>query len=300
MKSIVLFIFSLGIILVGLSLLKQGLIQYTKLNLGKILGNFTRTPLLGCITGLFITALVQSSSVVTLISMGLVDTGIITFTQALGILLGANIGTTFTGQIMAFNLETLAIVLFIIGLITFKIKNLRFILFGIGFIFLGMDFLSKVFVLTQEDSFFYTMLNIAHQSTPKALIIGIFITAIIQSSSAITGIIIVLAKIGQIDLITAIAIILGSNIGTCSTALIASLTSSKTGRRVAWAHILINIIGVIIIFPFIRQYANFIELTSSSFPRQIAHAQTIFNIISSLIILPFTHSLAKLIYRLFP
>lgn len=304
MQNIILFLLGLTIFLLGLYILKAGLEGLSSLNLKKVITGFTSTPFLGCLTGTFLTMLLQSSSAITVITIGLVDTGIMSFAQATGIILGTNIGTTITGQIMAYKLENLGLPIFILGLILFFFRNtIRFIginLCGLGLIFMGMDYMGKSFLFIQNNPLFYHLLILTNKSNFLAIIFGIIFTAIIQSSSAMTGIVLVLAKNGQLNLITATAIILGSNVGTCITAVLASIGSTTGGKRVATAHVMLNLIGVIAYYPFLKEFTDYMVLTSTDLPRQIAHTHTVFNIISSVVILPFIGPFTKFICYLMP
>ncbi|MFZ5942881.1 MAG: Na/Pi cotransporter family protein [Bacillota bacterium] len=304
MFSIFLFLAGLLIFLTGLYILKTGLKYMYSINLKTVINNFTHTPLKGCLTGTALTMLLQSSSAVTVITIGLVDTGLMVFTQALGIVLGTNIGTTLTGQILAFNLEKLGLPIIYMGLLLILfpglLRGIGFNLCGLGMIFLGMDFMAKAFLFIQSNPLFYHLLIITQRNNLLAVIAGIIFTAIIQSSSAMTGIVLVLAKNGQLNLVTATAIILGSNVGTCITALLAAIGSTTAGKRVAAAHVLLNILGVLLFYPFLLQFTQLMSLTSTDLPRQIAHTHTVFNILSSLLVLPFAGLFTRLICWMVP
>jgi phosphate:Na+ symporter len=304
MFNIFLFLLGLSIFLLGIFILKKGLENITNFNLRKIIANFTSTPLKGCLTGTIITALLQSSSAVTVITIGLVDTGIMTFPQALGIILGTNIGTTITGQIMAFRLESLGLPFTFIGLILViiggKMRLAGFNLWGLGFIFLGMDIMGIAFSFVMNNPLVKNLLFLTNRSHLVAVLFGIIFTAIIQSSSAMTGIVLALAKNGHLDLITSTAIILGSNVGTCFTAVLASIGANTNGKRVAATHVVLNIVGVVLLYPVLEQFTLLMNLTSSDLPRQIAHTHTTFNIICSIAILPFAGWFVKFIAWLVP
>ncbi|NLT95025.1 MAG: Na/Pi cotransporter family protein [Clostridia bacterium] len=304
MSNILLFLLGLGVFLLGIYILKIGLENIATFNIKKMIANFTSTPLKGCLTGTFITALLQSSRAVSVITIGLVDTGIMTFGQALGIILGTNIGTTITGQIMAFRLEALGWPFTFFGLIMLVLgKRMRiagFILWGLGFIFLGMDIMGMAFSFVINNPLVKNLLFLTARSHLLAIIFGIIFTAIIQSSSAMTGIVLVLAKNGHLDLITSTAIILGSNVGTCFTAVLASIGASVNGKRVAAAHVVLNVLGVILLYPFLEQFTMLMSLSSTDVPRQIAHTHTAFNVFCSLVVLPFAGLFVKFIAWLVP
>lgn len=304
MLNLLLFLIGLAIFLLGLCILKSGMNFLKSKSLKRIINQFTYTPFLGLVTGTILTAFLQSSSALTVITISLVDTGLMKLTQALGIILGTNIGTTITGQILAFNLESWSVPLFIGGLFFFVAKKkYRYIsinIIGLSVIFIGMNYMSQAFLFIEDSPLFYYFLNLATQSKLIAILFGIIATALIQSSSAMTGIVLVLAKNHQLDLVTSTAIILGSNVGTCITAILASIGSTANGKRVATSHVLLNLLGVLIFYPFIEEFSKLMTLTSTSLPRQIAHTQTVFNIVSSLAVLPFTNPFAKLLIWLIP
>lgn len=304
MLNLLLFLIGLLIFFLGLYILKSGMAFIKSQTLRRIINQFTRTPFLGCITGTILTAFLQSSSALTVITIGLVDTGLIRLTQALGIVLGTNIGTTITGQILAFNLENWSVPLLIGGLLIFVAKKkYRYIsinIIGLSVIFIGMSFMSQAFLFIKNSSLFYYFLNLATKSKFIAIVFGIIATALIQSSGAMTGIILVLAKNHQLDLVTATAVIMGSNVGTCITAILASIGSTANGKRVAASHVLLNILGVLIFYPFIEEFTELMTFTSTNLPRQIAHTHTVFNIVSSLAVLPFINLFAKFLTWLVP
>ncbi|MGI6226193.1 MAG: Na/Pi cotransporter family protein [Peptococcales bacterium] len=304
MIHITLFFIGLILLLLGLYILKIGLDNIATFNLKRIIAKFTSSTTKGCITGTLITMFLQSSSAVSVITIGLVDTGLMTFRQALGIILGTNIGTTITGQIMAFKLEALGVPLTFLGLIFIilgkKLRPIGLNFCGLGFIFMGMNIMGMAFAFVMSNPLVKHLLILTTRSHFVAILFGIVFTAIIQSSSAMTGIVLVLAKNGHLDLITATAIILGSNVGTCFTAVLASIGASTGGKRVATAHVALNFLGVIILFPILEQFTTIMTLTSTNLPRQIAHTHTAFNVISSLAVLPFAGLFTRFIIWLVP
>ncbi|MFZ7103543.1 MAG: Na/Pi cotransporter family protein [Peptococcaceae bacterium] len=300
----VLFLIGLLVFLIGLYILKAGLDSAGSRNIKRIICHFTGTAFKGCMTGTILTMLLQSSSAVTVITIGLVDTGLMSFHQAVGIILGTNIGTTLTGQIMAFNLEKMGFPLLFISLFFLAFpqrwRTFGLIINGLAFIFIGMNYMSTAFLFIQKNPLFYQLLLLTNNNRLIAVIAGIVFTALIQSSSAMTGIVLVLAKNGQLNLVTATAVILGSNVGTCFTAILASIHSTTGGKKVAASHVVLNILGVLIFYPFLTEFTTLMSFTSSNLPRQIAHTHTVFNIVSSLVVLPFTGLFAKFISWFIP
>ena len=309
----------------GLALFLYGIEQMTGAlktiagsKMKNLLAKVTSNRIKGAITGVFATAVVQSSSVTTVLVVGFISAGLISLAQAISIIVGANVGSTVTVQIIAFNITKYSLLMIAIGFgIRFivkneKIKYLGLMLMGIGLLFLGMQFMSDATrPLRAYEPFIYAM---SHMKNP---IIGILIaavfTAIIHSSAATIGIVIALASQGFINLEAGISLVLGANIGTCITALLASISMPRVSKQAALSHIIINIIGVLIWLPFIYRLDDVVRYISPSFheltglnriaaeaPRQIANAHTIFNIFNTIILLPFITPLGKFIAWILP
>ena len=309
----------------GLALFLYGIEQMTGAlktiagsKMKNLLAKVTSNRIKGAITGVFATAVVQSSSVTTVLVVGFISAGLISLAQAISIIVGANVGSTVTVQIIAFNITKYSLLMIAIGFgIRFivkneKIKYLGLMLMGIGLLFLGMQFMSDATrPLRAYEPFIYAM---SHMKNP---IIGILIaavfTAIIHSSAATIGIVIALASQGFINLEAGISLVLGANIGTCITALLASIGMPRVSKQAALSHIIINIIGVMIWLPFIYRLDDVVRYISPSFheltglnriaaeaPRQIANAHTIFNIFNTIILLPFITPLGKFIAWILP
>lgn len=296
----------LGLFLYGMQLLSDGLQKATGDKIQKILEFLTKKPVMGVATGALITSIIQSSSATSVITIGLVNAGLLSLKQAVSVIAGANIGTTVTAQIVSFRLEQYALPAIGIGFIfNFLSKKRSYkyfgqILLGFGILFLGLYTMSHaVRPLRDYTPFLNLLINISHNPLLGIAVATIF-TAIIQSSSATTAIVIAMSIQGIIDIRAAIPLILGSNIGTCFTAVIASIGSSITGKRVALSHLFFNIGGVIIFLFFISKFSYLAALTSSSIPRQIANAHTLFNVINAAILLPFLSLFVKFIVKLLP
>lgn len=296
----------LGLFLYGMQLLSDGLQKITGDKIQKILEFLTNKPVMGVATGTLITSIIQSSSATSVIIIGLVNAGLLNLKQAVSVILGANIGTTVTAQIVSFRLEKYALpaigIGFILNFLAKKRSTKYFgqILLGFGILFLGLYTMSQALGPLREFTPFLNLLaNISHNPLLGIVVATIF-TAIIQSSSATTAIIIAMSIQGIMGLDAAIPLILGSNIGTCATAGIASIGSSITGKRLAFSHLLFNVGGVVLFFFFINKFAYLVSFTSSSIPRQIANAHTLFNLINVAILLPFLSLFIKLIVKLLP
>lgn len=298
---------TLGItsLLIGITVMPKGLETLGQTALQKAVSLFTSTPFFAMLTGTITTMLVQSSSVVTVLSIGLINSGLMSLSQGIGIILGANIGTTITAQIMAFNFTAfspwLLMPCIILYLIPYpKVKALGQVSLGLSLILLGLNLFENTFTPFKESSAVLEWFEILGDNYFLAVLTGTIVTAIFQSSSAIIGLTIVLGEQGFIPLTNAIAIMLGSNLGTCATALIASSTGNLDGKRLALAHLLLNSLGILIFFPFINSFAFFMSAISTDLSRQIANSHTFYNIICSLWILPFIRQFTKIVYRLLP
>ncbi len=256
--------------------------------------NIQLSPVLGVCIGAIITSLLQSSSSVTLIIVSLVEARLLTLYQATAMIMGANIGTTITAQIIAFQPDKYIFIPFFVGIMfSFfkKRRKLRFlgeVLLGFSLIFIGMDILSKGLSPLQDLIRFQKILMEFGKTPILGIIMGFCSTAIIQSSSTGVAILQSLAMEGLIDPLSAISIIFGQNIGTCSTALLSSIPLSSAGKRAALIHLNFNLLGVIFLFPFIKIICQISIFLSPYNPaRQIANAHSLFNIISTIIFIPF-------------
>jgi phosphate:Na+ symporter len=309
----------------GLALFLYGMEQMTGAlktvagsKMKNLLARMTSNKIKGSVTGAFATAVVQSSSVTTVLVVGFISAGLLNLSQAISIIVGANVGTTITVQIIAFNVTEYSLLMIAVGFgVRFlvkheKIKYLGLMLMGFGLIFLGMQLMSNATSpLRAYEPFVNAMRYMENPAI--GIIVAATFTAIIQSSAATIGIVISLATQGFITLEAGIALTLGANVGTCITAMLASIGSNREGKQAAVSHVLINILGVIIWLPFIyylEELAKFISPSFSSLsglnriaseaPRQIANAHTIFNLANSLLFLPFTGLLAKFISWIIP
>lgn len=309
----------------GLALFLYGIEQMTGAlktaagsKIKNLLARMTSNRIKGALIGAFATAVVQSSSVTTVLVVGFISAGLLSLAQAISIIVGANVGSTFTVQIIAFNISQYSLLLLAFGFaLKFFSKNDKFkylgiMLMGFGLIFLGMQFMSDATrPLRAYEPFVYAM---GHMKNPLiGILIATVFTAIIQSSAATIGIVITLASQGFINLEAGISLVLGANIGTCVTAILASVGSPRESKQAALSHVIINIIGVMIWLPFIYRLDDFVRYISPAFPeltglsriaaeapRQIANAHTIFNLFNTIILLPFISPLGRLIAWILP
>lgn len=261
-------------------------------------------PIRSSLSGLIASAVTQSSTAVSLIVIGLVHSRLMNLSQAIAVILGANVGTTLTVQVLSLN-PGIAMLLLCAAAVPIAVsrspaKPLGWILAGTGMIFSGLDLLNRALEPLQHAPWFAAGLAAAGDNCLLAVCIATVLTAVLHSSSAATGIVMALYAQGAVSLQTAVALVLGNNIGTCFTALVASLTSSAAGRRVALAHLLLNIIGAVIFLPLIQPFSLLIDITSDAPAREVANAHVVYNLLSSLVALPFCDHLARLLERLLP
>jgi len=307
----------LALFLYGMEKMSSGMKKAAGDSMRSILSALTNNRYMGLLVGAFVTMVIQSSSATTVMLVSFVQAGLMTFVQSLGVILGADIGTTVTAQLVAFKLTDYALLMITIGfgLMMFgrndSQKNIGESILGFGILFYGMKLMSDaMYPLRTYEPFINTL---SHLENPiMGLLVGAAFTALIQSSSAFTGIIIVLSQQGLLTLDAGIPLIMGANIGTCITAGLASIGASREAKRVALAHVMFKIVGVMLFIFWIPWFADIIRAISPAstevgidnlsavVPRQIANAHTIFNVGLALVFIPFTGVFAKIILKIFP
>ncbi len=315
----------LGLFLFGIKIMSEGLQKVAGNKMRQILGIVSNNRLIGCGTGALATCVIQSSSVTTVMLVGFVDAGLISFTQAMGVILGANVGTTITAQLIAFKIQDYALPAIAFGVfLKFFVKRNKSnyfgdVLLGFGLVFFGLSIMKTGFAPLKDDPGFIALFTKFDASDLKGILlcvmVGSVLTMLLQSSSATVGVTMVLASQGLLNLEASVALILGENIGTTITAELASIGASLNAHRTARAHTLFNVIGVsliIIIFPL---FIHMVEWVTSSLmfigppditlngeyvniSRYIANSHTIFNIVNAmffLMVLPYLVKLAILL-----
>lgn len=297
----------LALFLYGMHMMSVGLETAAGDRMKTILERLTSNRILGVCVGAGITAVIQSSSATTVMVVGFVNSGLMSLNQAVWIIMGANIGTTITGQLIALDASRIAPLVAIIGVVmaTFlkgkQITSIGDILAGLGILFIGMDMMSNAMApLKDSPMFLEAMTSISNPVL--AILLGAGFTALIQSSSASVGILQALALSGLIPLSSSIYIIFGQNIGTCITAVLASLSANRNAKRTTIIHLSFNIIGTIMFFCFIHifPFVNWMCSVTSNPAAQIANTHTIFNVVTTLILLPFGTKLARLAQIILP
>lgn len=270
--------------------------------LKNLIERFTNTPIKGVLVGAGVTSVLQSSTAVTVMLVSLVDAGLLSFGNSVGVIIGSNVGTTLTTQLVAFKILNLAPYILVLGFILMNFKN-RYQHFGKAIFYFGLVF-SSLFIIsvlagTFKESEIFLSLVSKTSNIFIAIGIGFLASTILQSSSIATSIVIILVSGGLLTFPQALGIILGTNIGTTTTALLASIVTGKQGKRVAVAHFLFNVVGVIIFLPFIGVFSKFINNININLTGQVAISHLIFNLIIAvifiLLIRPFTALVQKMI-----
>ncbi len=295
----------LAIFLFGLYMLSDGLKKVVGEKLKQLLSRVTNNPVKGAVFGA-ITAATVHSGLTMVILMGLINAGVLTLTQGIGVMLGSEIGTTITAQLVASDIGIIFYPVIAVGFLLSVLakkeqhKNIGQVILSLGLLYLGMNLMSSSISPLQDEPALKNFLYSLGQYPLTGLLAGIAITGIFNSSTALMGLVLSLGMNNLITLEAAIAVILGANIGSCVTGLMATVGSSLSAKRLSVTQVIINIIGALLFFPFISGFAGLITLTSPDLPRQIANAHTVFNITITLIMLPMVGLLASLVKRLLP
>lgn len=308
----------LALFLYGMDQMARGLQAAAGESMKLILAKLTRNRLLGALTGAVVTAILNSSSVTTVLVVGFVTAGLMTLVQSVGVIMGANVGSTVTAQIIAFNVTHYALGMIAVGFAMLfigkreRVRQAGSMLLGLGLVFFGMGVMGEAIDPMRTYQPFLDLM--ARMEVPiLGILVGAVFTGLVQSSAATTGIAIVMASEGLVTLPAGIALALGANIGTCVTAILAAIGKPTDARRVALLHVLFNVAGVLLWLPFIGYLAGFVRWLSpvhpelvgahriaAEVPRQIANAHTTFNIINTLLFLPITGLFARLAAWLIP
>ncbi len=298
----------LALFLHGMQMMSSGLEAAAGNKMKRILERLTSNRFLGVVVGAVITAVIQSSSATTVMVVGFVNSGMMTLQQAVWIIMGANIGTTITGQLIALDVGALAPLFAFIGvaLVVFikkqSVHHYGQIIAGLGILFIGMEMMSGSMMPLRESEAFISLMT-RFSNPVLGILAGMIFTAIIQSSSASVGILQALAAGGLIGLDGAVYVLFGQNIGTCITAVLASIGTSRNAKRTTIIHLMFNVIGTTI-FTIVCMTSPLVELVESFTPgnpqAQIANMHTLFNIVTTLLLLPFGTGLAALATKILP
>ncbi|MCP4721318.1 MAG: Na/Pi cotransporter family protein, partial [Desulfobacteraceae bacterium] len=299
----------LAFFLYGMEKMSTGMKNTAGNKMRSILASLTKNRVIALIVGAFVTMVIQSSSATTVMLVSFVQAGLLNLVQSMGVILGADIGTTITAQMIAFKLTDYALLMVAMGFLlkllgkTEKSKSVGDIVLGFGILFFGMKLMSDAMnPLRSFPPFIDLMKDL--ENPFMGILFGAAFTAVVQSSSATTGVLIVLAQQGLISLEGGIPVIFGANIGTCVTAALAVIGAEREAKRVAIAHIMFKIAGVILFIFWIPQFADLIRALAGKFgsgtARQLANAHTLFNVSLGLFFLPFIPLFSKIIYFIYP
>lgn len=298
----------LALFLYGMQMMSTGLEAAAGNRMKSILEKLTSNRVKGVLFGAAITAVIQSSSATTVMVVGFVNSGLMTLKQAVWVIMGANIGTTITGQLIALDIGAIAPLFAIagVGAIMFikseKVHHISSIFAGLGILFMGMDVMGAAMSPLKESEAFISLMT-KFDNPLLGILVGALFTAVIQSSSASVGILQALASTGMIPLSSAVFVLFGQNIGTCITAVLASIGMKVNAKRTTVIHLLFNIIGTVLftVICLVTPYVTWIEAMTPGDPvAQIANAHTVFNIVTTLLLLPFGTHMANIAVRILP
>ena len=301
----------LGLFLFGIRTMGDGLENAAGAKLKRMLEVLTGNRFLAVLVGFVVTAIIQSSTATTVMVVGFVNAGMMTLAQAVGVIMGANIGTTVTSLLIALNFSSVAAASVLVGVILMLaskktlVKNLGSIFTGFGLLFLGIDLMSDSMAPLRDSAGFMNFIVTVSESPLRPLfgiILGIVMTAVLQSSSASVGVLQTLAMQGLVPLKFSVFVLFGQNIGTCLTALFSTVGAKKNSKRAAVIHLLFNLIGtgIFILIALLTPYVEWIEKLSPDPMAQIAISHIVFNIVSTVVMFPFAKALVKLSCLLVP
>lgn len=301
----------LGLFLFGIRTMGDGLENAAGAKLKRMLEVLTGNRFLAVLVGFVVTAIIQSSTATTVMVVGFVNAGMMSLAQAVGVIMGANIGTTVTSLLIALNFSSVAAAAVLVGVILMLaskktvVKNLGAIFTGFGLLFLGIDMMSDSMAPLRESAGFMNFIVTVSESPLRPLfgiILGIVMTAVLQSSSASVGVLQTLAMQGLVPLKFSVFVLFGQNIGTCLTALFSTVGAKKNSKRAAVIHLLFNLIGtgIFILIALLTPYVEWIEKLSPDPMAQIAISHIVFNIVSTVVMFPFAKVLVKLSCLLVP
>ena len=300
----------LGLFLYGMTVMGDSIEKAAGAKMRSFLDFFTKNRFIGMLFGMLFCAIVQSSSATTVMVVSFVNAGLMNLVQAAGVIMGANVGTTITSQLVAFNLSQAAPVFLMLGVIITmfcknnKVKQIGEVVLGFGVLFMGLSLMSGSMEGMKESPF---VVNLLHgiNNPFLGIIIGFIITAIIQSSSVTVSIVLLMAQQGLLPLWICFYIILGCNIGSCTTALLASISGNKDAKRAAMIHFLFNVMGTIVITAILLLGESWVEagirgISGDNIGRCVANAHTFFKVFQVIILFPFAKWIVKLTYFFVP
>ena len=299
----------LALFIYALQTMGNGLQQTAGKKAHRVLEILTSVPIVGMLLGAGVTMVVQSSTLVTVMVVSLVNTTMLNLKQAASVIMGANIGTTLTAQLVAFRITYTWVYFTAIGFAVYfifnkrqNIKTMGIVVFSFGLLLLGLMLMTRAMEPLRGHAAFLDLMETFSRNRLLGMLAGAVFTAVVQSSTAVTGVIIAMTMEDLISLRAALALILGANVGTCLTAVLASIGGSVAAKRAAAVHVLFNVLGALIFLVFIQQFESLVVLVSpyNNITRQAANAHTLFSVISTIIFLPLINQLVKLVTLLVP
>ncbi|NSW53698.1 MAG: Na/Pi cotransporter family protein [Anaerolineae bacterium] len=306
MQYIIQVLGGMALFLLGVNMLSNGMEKLAGNKIQVWLDRMTNTHIKGAIFGTGATAILQSSSMLMVTMISLINANLMSLEQAVSVMMGQEIGTTLTAQLAAFDMGEFFFIFVVIGFALLEFaskgewKKYGEIVLGIGMLFLGMETMTSALKVLTTLPAAGEFLTFMCRNPFLGILAGMLATAIVQSSSAVTGLVVALGLAGSITLPGGISLLLGANIGTCITGLIAALRLSRTSLQASIAQIFINIFGVLLFLPFITPFSNLVAMTSPDLGRQVANAHTIFNVVVSLLLFPFIRPLTQLVRKIVP
>lgn len=310
--SFCIFAGGIGMFVFGMDLMSNTVQVIAGNGLKNIISNLTRNTFTAMLTGLFVSGLIQSSTAATVMVVGFVNAGLMTLEQAIGVILGANVGTTVTAQLIAFNLTDLAWPALAMGsaIIFFakakKNKAIGEAIIGFALLFLGIKFMNESMMKYTEHEAFKQLFIMFANNRLLGVLAGLIVTLFVHSSAATVGLTMSLASTNafgsdpHVALMASVPIILGNNIGTCVTAILSSMGATRNAKRAAFAHLVFNTTSTLLVLPFLESFCRLIEFTSNESMRQIANAHSIFNVTAVLVFLPLVNLLKRIVLFIIP
>jgi phosphate:Na+ symporter len=303
MLYFLLFLLLIFSFLLGMFWLKSGLYNLAGERMKTLIFKWTDAPWKGFIIGIIVTGILQSSSAVMVLTIGFVSAGILSFRQSIGIILGTNIGTTLTLEIISLDISFLSLPLLAVSLLLLLIpmptaKPCALALLGLSLIFSSMAGFEELAKPLADQDFVGMLMEKSNANSMVSIVLGTILTGLIQSSTVVTGIAMSFVNADIISIIAGIAIMLGANIGTCVTSYIAGIGSGRTTKLTVFAHIWLNVLGVLVFIPFIDELAQLVQWAADAPELQLAHASLIFNVICSVLVLPFSGAFGGMIERI--
>ncbi len=288
--------------LTGIGLMSRSAASFLGDKTKKAITFYTGNPLRTFFIGMILTAVVQSSSLITVITVGLVHAGALTLKGGIAVILGANVGTTITAQLFSLHVEEYGIYLiFLSGIVyLWKGKKTAFIFLGLGFVLTGLNLLASGLASFGDPKALRLIFDFASKSPASGVAAGALAAAIVQSSSAVTALVIAFARNGGEELSACLSLVVGADIGTCLTSLLAAVNTNLAGKRAALAHFIFNLVSAVVIAAVLPLFARLISYSSRDISRQIANGHTLFNLIGGLLFLPLIDSLASFVEKVIP